>query len=182
MLSQQKIKENMPQFETITAEDAAQLCNIVLDSMQYGSNLQNLLANSEIGDPVTRQTIADTLFSFISRLLQSRSASSDCRELLKSCGLDDERSEAINSVISGRLDSIVKEMAEKSSGDKLTDLEWRFGLTAASNNGQGTPFIQMRLEFENDGPVSLEMGMTEFYEFAGDIKRIQSQMANSMNL
>ena len=182
MLSQQKIKDNMPQFEAVSAEEAAQLTNIVLDSMQYSSNLQTLLANSEIADSVTRQTLADTIFSFVSRLLQSRTATSDCTELLKSNGLDEERSEAISSVISSRLDSIVKEMAEKSSGDKLTDLEWRFGLTAASNNGQGTPFIQMRLEFENDAPVSLEMGMTEFYEFAGDIKRIQSQMTNSMNL
>lgn len=182
MLSQQKIKENMARFEDVTAEEAAQLCTIVLDSMQYSSNLQTLLASCEIADSVTRQTIAETLFSFIARLLQSRSATSDCTELLKSAGLDEEKSEAVSAVISGRLDTIVKELAEKSSGDKLTDLEWRFGLTAASNNGQGTPFIQMRLEFENEKPVSLEMGMTEFYEFAGDIKRIQSQMANSLNI
>lgn len=182
MLSQQQIKDNMSQFESIESDDAAQICNIVLDSLQFNTPLSNLLSEVEITDTVTQQTLADTLMSFISRLLQSRSATSDCTTLLISSGLSESHASAIGNVISSRLDSIVKDLAEKSSGDKLQDLEWRFGLTAASNSGAGAPFIQMRLQFEKESPVSVEMGMTEFYEFAADIKRIQMQMANSLNI
>ncbi|EAY18144.1 HCaRG protein [Trichomonas vaginalis G3] len=182
MLSQQEIKDNMVRFESISTEEAAQLAGVVLDHIQLKSNLSQMLAGLEFSDTSTKQILADTILSFINRLLQSRTATSDCSPLLKQAGLNDEYSEVISKVISNRLDTVVKDLAEKSSGDKLQDLEWRFGLTAASSTGAGTPFIQMRLQFENIQPVSIEMGMTEFYEFAADIKRIQAQMSNTLNI
>lgn len=182
MLSHQEIKDNMVRFESVSLDEAAQLTGAVLDHIQLKSNLQQLLASLEFSDTQTKQTLAETILSFVTRLLQSRSATSEVAPLLKQAGLNDEYSEHISKVISTRLDTLVKDLAEKSSGDRLQDLEWRFGLTAASSTGAGTPFIQMRLQFENEAPVSLEMGMTEFYEFAGDIKRIKSQMENSLSL
>ena len=68
------------------------------------------------------------------------------------------------------------------TGDKLNDIEWRFGITAASSSQDGSPFVQMRLDFENKDPVPIEMGIMEFYEFAGDIKRIQTQMSSIVGM
>ena len=40
----------------------------------------------------------------------------------------------------------------------------------------------MKLSFENYKPVSVEMGIMEFYEFAADIKHIQQEMSNNFNI
>jgi len=179
MISQQKIKENVVLFSSISSDEASQICSIVLDSIQYNTNIATQLETLSFSDTSTKQALADSLLSFTMRLLQSKSASSDCVPALLGLGFSEELAEPIGAVISGRLGSIVREMTEKSTGDKLTDLEWRFGLTATSDSNTSVPFIQMRLQFENAETVSLEMGMKEFYEFAGDIKKIQSQMSSS---
>lgn len=182
MLSQQQIKDNVVLFTSITSDEARQICSIVLDSLQYQTSLASQLAAVEISDPATRQTIADTILSFIQRILQSRSSASNVAEQLKAIGLDAEYCAALSGTISDRLDAVCKDMASRSSGDRLSDLEWRFGIMAASNSGPGAPFVQMRLAFENFDPVSVEMGMMEFYEFAADIKQIQEKMSNTLGV
>ena len=182
MLSQQQIKDNAPLFNSISTDEARQLCSLVLDSLQFATSLSAALASVEIGDPATRQTMAETLLSFVQRLLQARSASSKVKQQLTNLGFGEDYAAALASLIGGRLDSLCKEMASRSSGDRLSDLEWRFGLTAAANSGQGAPFVQMRIAFENFEPVSVEMGMMEFYAFADDIRQIQERMASTLGI
>ena len=180
MLSQQQIRENISTFSAVSADEASQICSIVLDSLQFQTNLSNILSTLSISDPATRQTIADTLYSIVFKLLQSRSSATDCADQLQSYGLSPDYARPLSDVISGRIDIIAKGMASRSQSDRLSDLEWRFGLTAQSNSGPGAAFVQMRLSFQNSGSVSVEMGMKEFYEFASDIKKIQSQMAATL--
>lgn len=182
MLSNQQLRENATLFESISAESTHQLAQVVCDSIQFDTNLQTQLASLEISDATTTETLADTILSFIHRLLQSRSASSDCQQTLVNLGFSEEHAAAMATVIGERLDSIARALASRSSGDRLSDLEWRFGLTAASNTGTSAPFVQFRLQFDSIEPVSVEMGMNEFYEFAGDIKRIQQQMSDSLGV
>jgi hypothetical protein len=118
----------------------------------------------------------------VHRLLQSRASSSDCSALLEGLGIAGGHAAAVGGAIAARLDTLAKDLASRSSGDKLSDLEWRFGLTAASNSGAGAPFVQMRVSFEKLAPVSVEMGMLEFYEFAADIKRIQQQISTTLGI
>jgi hypothetical protein len=146
------------------------------------TNLSTQLAALEISDPATRQAIADTVLSFVHRLLQSRASSSDCSTLLEGLGIPPPHAASVGGAIASRLDTLAKDLASRSSGDKLSDLEWRFGLTAASNSGAGAPFVQMRVSFEKLPPVSVEMGMLEFYEFAADIKRIQQQISTTLGI
>jgi hypothetical protein len=182
MLSQAQLRENAGLFQGISAEESAQICSVVFDSLQFQTHLPTLLAGLEISDPGTRQTIADTLFCFIQKLMQSRSANADSAELLQGMGISPGHSLAMASVVDSRLGPLCKDLASRSSGDRLLDLEWRFGLTAASNSGAGAPFVQMRISFEKLEPVSVEMGILEFYEFASDIKNIQQQMSNTLGL
>ncbi|OHT13317.1 HCaRG protein [Tritrichomonas foetus] len=182
MLSQQQIRENLATFSTVAPEDLCQICNVVLDSLQFQSNLSSNLAQLEISDPATRQMIADTLNALVFKLLSSRSAATDSADQLQSSGLSAELAKPLGDVISSRIDVIAKSMASRSQADRLSDLEWRFGLTASSNNGSGSAFVQMRLSFENAQPVSVEMGMKEFYEFASDIKKIQKTMAATLGV
>ena len=185
MLSVQQIRDNMGLFLSISEEETKQICSIVLDSLQFKTNLKHQIEELEIEDSSTqlstRQTLADTILSFVMRILQSRSAISDCSDILTEYGLDSNHVTILASIINSRLDALCKDLVSQSTGDRLTDLEWRFGLTAASNSGSGTPFVQMRLAFESYEPVSVEMGMTEFYEFAADMKRIQSQMSDALS-
>jgi hypothetical protein len=102
--------------------------------------------------------------------------------LLEGIGVAPGHAAAVGAVIASRLDAVAKDLASRSSGDKLVDLEWRFGLTAASNSGAGAPFVQMRVSFEKLPPVSVEMGMLEFYEFAADIKKIQQQISTTLGI
>jgi hypothetical protein len=102
--------------------------------------------------------------------------------LLEGLGVAAGHAAAVGAVIASRLDSVAKDLASRSSGDQLVDLEWRFGLTAASNSGAGAPFVQMRVSFEKVAPVSVEMGMLEFYEFAADIKKIQQQISTTLGI
>ena len=182
MLSQQQIKDNAPLFRSVTPDETRQLCSVVLDSLQYSTSLSSQLASLDISDPATRQTLAETILSFVQRLLQSRAAASKVTDQLTSLGFGEEHAAALSSLIAGRLDNLCRDMASRSSGDRLSDLEWRFGLTAASSSGTGTPFVQMRIAFENFDPVSVEMGMTEFYEFAADIKKIQDKMSSTLGI
>jgi hypothetical protein len=182
MLSPQQIRDNAALLNSISEDEAGQICSIVLDSLQYQTNLQGQISALEISDPQTRQVLADTILSFVQRLLQSRSAATDCAGLLSQVGLSPGHSAALGAVISSRLDALAKDLASRSSGDKLLDLEWRFGLTAASNQGAGAPFVQMRISFEKVEPVAVEMGMMEFYEFAADIKKIQQSMGNTLGI
>lgn len=182
MLSQQQIKDNAHLFNSVTPDDARQLCSVVLDSLQYSTSLSNQIASLEISDPATRQTLAETILAFVQRLLQARSSASKISDQLTSIGLSAEHASAMASLISSRLDSLCKDMAARSTGDRLNDLEWRFGLTAASSSGSGTPFVQMRISFEHFDPVSVEMGMPEFYEFAADIKKIQEHMSSTLGI
>jgi hypothetical protein len=182
MLSQQQLRDNAPLFNTISEDESRQITSLVLDSFQYQTNLSTQLATLEISDPGTRQTLADTVLSFVQRLLQSRASSSDCASLLEGIGIEAGHAAAVGSVIASRLDALAKDLASRSSGDKLIDLEWRFGLTAASNSGAAAPFVQMRVSFEKLPPVSVEMGMLEFYEFAADIKKIQQQITTTLGI
>jgi hypothetical protein len=182
MLSQQQLRDNAPLFNSISEDEARQICSVVLDSLQYQTNLSTQLAGLEISDPGTRQALSDTILSFVQRLLQSRASSSDCGALLEGLGVAAGHAAAVGAVIASRLDAVAKDLASRSSGDKLVDLEWRFGLTAASNSGAGAPFVQMRVSFEKLSPVSVEMGMLEFYEFAADIKKIQQQISTTLGI
>ncbi|KAH0792984.1 COMM domain-containing protein 7 [Histomonas meleagridis] len=183
MLSQQQIRDNIPLLNSISEDGIRQICSSVIDSIQYQTNLQTQLNSlNDIADISTLQNISDTISSLVYRLLQSRSATTDSADTFKSLGISDELSSALSSVVNSRIDSLCKDMASRSSGDKLSDLEWRFGLTAASSSENGSAFVQMKLSFENNDPVSVEMGMKEFYEFAADIKHIQQQMENSLNI
>jgi hypothetical protein len=106
----------------------------------------------------------------------------DSGELLQGLGIPEDHAAALAAVVDSRLAPLCKDLASRSSGDRLLDLEWRFGLTAASNSGAGAPFVQMRISLEKVDPVSVEMGVLEFYEFASDIKNIQQQMSNTLGL
>lgn len=182
MLSQQQIKDNAPLFKSVTPDEAGQLCSLVLDSLQYATSLPSQLATLEVADPATRQTLGETLLAFVQRLLQARSSAAKIADQLTSLGISADHAAVLASVIGSRLDSLCRDMASRSSGDRLSDLEWRFGLTAASSSGTGTPFVQMRIAFENFDPVSVEMGMPEFYEFAADIKKIQDKMSSTLGI
>lgn len=183
MLSQQQIRDNVPLFNNVTPDELKRISSSVIDSIQYQTNLQAQLSSlDDIADPATRQAIADTVLSLVLKLLQSRSTSGDFSEQFQNLGLSAEHSDAMAEVITSRLDAVCREVASRSSGDKLTDLEWRFGLTAASCSNNGSAFVQMKLSFENDSPVSVEMGIMEFYEFAADIKHIQQEMSNTLNI
>lgn len=178
MLSQQQIRENIPIFSTVSAEEICQICQIVLDSLQFETSLSSILATLEISDPATRQTIADTLQSFVLKLLQSRST--DSAEQLAALGVDKDLANQLGEIISGRIDVLAQNLASRSQADHLSDLQWRFGLTSSSNNGAGSAFVQMKLSFESAEAVAVEMGMKEFFEFAADMKKIQTQMSNAI--
>lgn len=184
MLSQQQIRDNIPLFNNVTSDELKKLSSAVLDSIQYHTNIQTQFSSfEEIADPATIQAICDTIMSLVLKLLQSRSSNNDYSDQFQNFGLSSEHSDAMAEVINSRLDAICKEMASRSSGDKLTDLEWRFGLTAAAScSNNGSAFVQMKLSFENYKPVSVEMGIMEFYEFAADIKHIQQEMSNNFNI
>ncbi|KAK8842754.1 COMM domain [Tritrichomonas musculus] len=180
MLSQQQFRDNISLFSNAPAEDICQICRAVLDSLQFQTNLNNILSTLQLSEDTPQQLVADTLQSFVLRLLQSRST--DSADQLVSLGLDKDLAAQLGNIISERIDTLAKDLAARSQGDHLSDLEWRFGLTASSNNGPGSAFVQMRLSFESAEAVSVEMGMKEFYEFASDIKKIQTQMANSIGV
>lgn len=181
MLSQQQIRDSAPLFKTVTDAEAAQIASLVLDNLQYQTNLATTLAALQFSDPGTRQALADTIQSFVYRLLQSRSAA-NVVEVLQEFGLPEEHAASVGGVIGERIDDIAKDFASKSSGERLVDLEWRFGLTVASSSGASPPFVQMRISFENQPPVSVEMDMRQFFEFASDVKRIQNQQSNNLRL
>lgn len=181
MLSQQQLKDNIPLLRAINSDEVRQLGSLVLDTIQYQTVLSTHLASLDFSDPASRQTMGDTLMSFVQRVLQSRASSNVSAQLI-TLGLDEERASVLATLISSRLDAICRDLASRSSGDKLSDLEWRFGLTAASGQGAGAPFVQMRIAFEKMDAVSVEMGMMEFYEFAADIKQIQERMSNTLGV
>lgn len=176
-MNQDEIRENINFVADLSSEQVEQITNLVLDSIQFDTDISAWLKRLEFSNFSTLQKISDSLNMIIRKNLQSRSASSDFIGLLREYISDEEKSARIGNIISSRLSGIVRDLAENANSDKLTDLEWRFGLTATGSSGGGNTFIQMRLQFENTEPVSVEMGMKEFYEFASDIKRIQAKMS-----
>ena len=176
-MNQDEIRENLSLVTELNGEQIGRVTNLVLDSIQFDTDISALLRRLDFSNFTTLQRISDGLTAVIKKNLQSRSASSDFNGLLREYISDEEKSSHIGGIISSRLSGIVRDLTENANVDKLTDLEWRFGLTATGSGGGGNTFIQMRLQFENAEPVSAEMGMKEFYEFAGDIRRIQAKMS-----
>ena len=64
---------------------------------------------------------------------------------------------------------------------KITDISWRFGVTAASKelDNVGKSFLQVKLDLEEDNKprtVFVEMTISEFYRFLHDLENAKSDL------
>ncbi len=66
--------------------------------------------------------------------------------------------------------------------NKLVDLEWRFGVTASTDEMAqvGSTFLQLKLVVDKGGEreiVHLELSLPQFYQFLAQMERAQSVMS-----
>jgi hypothetical protein len=85
------------------------------------------------------------------------------REDLLALGVNEEKAGALATQWDGERTGLTRAALEAGVGvNALTDLDWRFGVTAASSelSAVGSAFLQLRLSFARaaGGPSSLHMG------------------------
>ncbi|XP_017890361.1 COMM domain-containing protein 7-like [Ceratina calcarata] len=64
---------------------------------------------------------------------------------------------------------------------KITDISWRFGVTAASNesDNMGKSFLQLKLNLEENGKIQnvfVEMTINEFYKFLHALEKAKCNL------
>eukprot|EP00694_Reclinomonas_americana_P006827 EC797421.1.p1 GENE.EC797421.1~~EC797421.1.p1 ORF type:complete len:201 (+),score=71.19 EC797421.1:7-609(+) len=63
--------------------------------------------------------------------------------------------------------------------NQLVDIQWRFGVTASSNelSDVGATFLQLNLELESGDDVHMEMSLPQFYQFLHEMEKANSALA-----
>ncbi len=132
-----------------------------------------------------QNTVRGTLFVFresLKRNLNTTQVSKDLQNL----GVNKKTADLVTSSWSKEYGYIkVSMLASALKVHKLVDMEWKFGVTAATNEMEkvGTTFLQIKFVIEKgDGESSeqesvyMELSLQQFYELLGQLEKVKSLM------
>jgi len=103
------------------------------------------------------------------------------KEDLVSLGLDEPKAEVLAEKWKEQYTSVNQRMIGKSfKVNELVDMEWKFGVTAASSelNKVGQCFLQLRLLLDKGGKkqsVLMELTLPQFYQFLQQMEYAKKQ-------
>ncbi len=62
--------------------------------------------------------------------------------------------------------------------NKLLDIEWKFGVTASTDDVQeiGATFLQLRLVVDRGQSVAMELTLPQFYAFLAEMEKAKSSL------
>ncbi|PIK41682.1 putative COMM domain-containing protein 7 isoform X3 [Apostichopus japonicus] len=174
-----KFKDNqLQQFITIAF-------NFLLDpsnSSRIIGNLEDFAEEQGLGvSPLKNlfKSVISILHSSIRRNLSSAQVKEDFGNL----GLSEGKVDSISNQWQTNLIALSRVAAGQTLViNKLIDMEWKFGVTAASSelNTVGNTFIQMKLVVNKGGNktenVYMELSLPEFYSFLHEMERAKSSL------
>ncbi|KAF6034636.1 COMMD7 [Bugula neritina] len=124
------------------------------------------------------QTLDSLLKSFLEKFLSAEQMEHD----LSTLGLSSDKIEIITKCCSSMIGSNQDKLSVLGdiSANQLVDMEWKFGVTAASSelDKVGTTFLQLKLKVVNSKgeleSLNMELSLTQFYNLLHELEKAKT--------
>eukprot|EP00456_Euglypha_rotunda_P002345 TRINITY_DN10450_c0_g1_i11.p1 TRINITY_DN10450_c0_g1~~TRINITY_DN10450_c0_g1_i11.p1 ORF type:complete len:160 (-),score=20.02 TRINITY_DN10450_c0_g1_i11:127-606(-) len=127
------------------------------------------------------QGVVNGILYFFNQCLRKNMAPSHVKDDLVLLGLDEPKAEILAEKWKEQYTALNQSMVAKTfKVNELVDLDWKFGVTAASSelNKVGSCFLQLRLVLEKGGKkesVLMELTLPQFYQFLQQMEAAKRQ-------
>ena len=182
----------------LAAGDVGALATLVLEQLKDfvdAKGLINAVSKFAKSRSLKKMSVLESgvrgLMVVFQNVANREGSGAEVREALRSAGLEEARAAAVER--SWRAFSA----KEANPGDlgretlrQLVDLEWRFGVTCASDASEGNPvgktFLQLKLVLDRGGRaaydiVELELTLPQFYDFLAKLEQAKASIDQLTN-
>lgn len=181
-----QVQADLANVNGFNADQLQQILALVLDLLADppGSNFQQRLAafadEHKVNVPALRNVSRGLILlcrGATKQNLLPAQVHEDCINL----GLSEEAAAAIRACWEERGGALATAQVTKTiMANQLVDLEWKFGVTAASSevNQVGVTFLQMKLTIDRGNgqreDVHMELSLQQFYQFMADMEKAKT--------
>ncbi|EDO37428.1 predicted protein, partial [Nematostella vectensis] len=126
------------------------------------------------------KNIMKSLLSFFKSALKSNLTPAHVKEDIEKMGLSEEKATAVEQKWKVSLVGLSRSVVDQTfTVNQLLDMEWKFGVTASSNDMKvvGQTFLQLKLVVDKGGKhenVFMEMTLPQFYSFLHEMEKAKS--------
>ncbi|XP_077316634.1 COMM domain-containing protein 7 [Lithobates pipiens] len=182
------VSADMQNMRQLSGEQVCRLCKVIFSFMkeqkevdQFTSQLEDFARDNGISLGPLRNIVRSVLL-VLNAALKRNLKSEELRADLIALGLDEEKAAyfaeewsrdaaALSRLAVGRTLSI----------NQLVDMEWKFGVTAASSELEksGSIFLQLKMVIRKGSqlePVYVELTLPQFYSFLHEMERAKSSL------
>jgi hypothetical protein len=138
---------------------------------------------NELGvNPGALKNILRSLLTFFKAALRKNLSATFVREDLEQLGLAAEKASHISSEWKSNLVALLRAtMGQTLTVNRLVDMDWRFGVTAASSDEKkvGTTFLQVKFTLDRGTEtedVFMELTLQQFYQFLHEMEKAKTSL------
>ncbi|XP_062522679.1 COMM domain-containing protein 7-like [Corticium candelabrum] len=172
----------------LSYEPFAQLTAIVFGFLTEPHQSARLLSQletfaSELGvNPGALRNILQSLLTFFKAALKKNLSPTFVKEDLEQLGLAAEKATHIGSEWKSHLMALSRAtLGQTLTVNRLVDMDWRFGVTAASSDVKkaGTTFLQVKFTLDRGTEtedVFMELTLQQFYQFLHEMEKAKTSL------
>ncbi|XP_077109231.1 COMM domain-containing protein 7 isoform X2 [Ranitomeya variabilis] len=176
--------QNMRQL----SEEVSRLCSAIFSFLkeqseadQFTSQLEEFAKDNGISLGPLKSIVRSVLLVLNGALRRSLK-SEDLQSDLIVLGLDEEKARIFAKEWSSDAPALMRLAVGRTLGiNQLVDMEWKFGVTAASSELEkaGTIFLQLKMIIKKGNqlePIYVELTLPQFYSFLHEMERAKSSL------
>ncbi|XP_044153410.1 COMM domain-containing protein 7 [Bufo gargarizans] len=182
------VSSDMQNMRQLSREQVSRLCLVIFSFLkeqkevdQFTSQLEDFAKDNGISLSPLKSIVRSVLL-VLNGALRRNLKSEDLQSDLVALGLDEEKGR----IFADKWSSDVAVLTRLAVGrtlsiNQLVDMEWKFGVTAASSELEkaGTIFLQLKMVIKKGNqlePVYVELTLPQFYSFLHEMERAKSSL------
>ncbi|KAM4030439.1 COMM domain-containing protein 7 [Anomaloglossus baeobatrachus] len=182
------VASDIQNMRQMSGEQVSRLCSVIFSFLkeqrevdQFTSQLEEFAKDNGISLSPLKSIVRSVLLILngaLRRSLKSEELQSDLVVL----GLDEEKAQIFANEWSSDAPVLARlAVGRMLSINQLVDMEWKFGVTAASSELEkaGTIFLQLKMVIKKGNqlePIYVELTLPQFYSFLHEMERAKSSL------
>lgn len=188
MNSFQELAKLIQPINELETEPAAKLCDLVLAflinpaSSNFQSSLGDFAEEFRIGSSVLK-SISQGLIVFLQEAMHNGYGMQAMEERCQQLGFNESITKLLIKLWKKKSPQMASSLLLRSlSKNTLVDMDWSFGVTAASDDCDhvGKTYLQLKLTIDKGGEgledVFLELSLEQFYQFLASLEKCKSYL------
>ncbi|XP_066444251.1 COMM domain-containing protein 7 [Eleutherodactylus coqui] len=182
------VASDMQNMRQLSGEQVSRLCSVIFSFLkeqvevdQFTSQLEDFASDNGISLGPLKSMVRSVLL-VLNGALRRNLKPEDLQADLVVLGLDEDKARLFADKWSGDAAVLTRLAVGRTlSINQLVDMEWKFGVTAASSELEkaGSVFLQLKMVIKQGNqlePVYVELTLPQFYSFLHEMERAKSSL------